>query len=167
MLRSASPLRVPSALFQTTNATELVILLEYPDLINRPQLTFPPFALVFSQLYNLSIYSRQHIAQIRSDSLRPFPSLVNLDLTDTGSHWLQPIIPHINLQRLCIEVEVPHFWQSMTIDIAMIAEWFSNLTILILGCNWQIDQQISTSQVVFRRVKVSPFAAVPSLMFMD
>ena len=154
ILRKASSLLLPFALYQATTATELAILLEHPDLINRPQLTFPLSTPVFSQLYQLSIYSRQHVVQIMSDSLRPFPSLDRLHLVNTGIHWLQPIIPHIKLKRLCIEGtwEMPHSWQSTTIDIAMIAEWFPNLTILILDCNWQIVQQTSTPQVVFRHV---------------
>ena len=90
-----------------------------------------------------------------SDSLRSFPSLDHLYLVNTGIHWLQPIIPHVNLKNLCIAGtwQVPHSWQYITIDITMIAEWFPNLTFLTLDCDWQIFHQISTPQVNFRHVK--------------
>ena len=153
-LRKASSLRLPSALCKATTATELTIQLGHPDLINRPRLTFPFSTPVFSQLSRLSIYSSQHIVQIRSDSFRPFPSLKDLCLMNTEIRWLQPIIPHVNLKHLYIRGtwEVPHPWKSVTIDIAMIAEWFSNLTVLLLDCDWQIVQQISTPQVVLHHV---------------
>ena len=89
ILRKASSLRLPSVLRKKTTATNLVIMLEHQDLINRPQLTFPLSTPVFSQLRNLHIYSIQQNIQIMSDSLRPFPSLVNLHLTNTGIHLLQ------------------------------------------------------------------------------
>ena len=151
ILRNASSLLLPSPLCQATTATKLIILMEHPDLINRPQLTFPLSTPVFSKLYQLSISSRQHIVEIMSDSLRPFPSLFNLRLTNMGIHWLQPIVPHINLKRLYIEGTWGghHPWQSVTIDIAMIAEWFSNLTVLTLDCDWQI----SAPQVVLHHVE--------------
>ena len=156
ILRKAPSLLLPSPLCQATTASEqLTILLGHQDLINRPQLTFPLSTPVFSQLRKLNIYSPQHIIQIMSDSLRPFPTLDYLRLMNTGIHWLQPIIPHINLKRLYIEGtwEVPHSWQSVTIDITMIAEWFPNLTNLELDCDWQIVQQISTPKVVLHHVK--------------
>ena len=102
ILRKASSLLLPFALYQATTATKLTILLDHPDLINRSQLTFPLSTPVFSQLWVLSIQSRQHIVQIMSNSLRPFPSLDVLRLTNTEIRWLQPIIPHIKLKGLYI-----------------------------------------------------------------
>ena len=155
ILRNASSLLLPFAICKATTATDLVILMQHPDLLHRPPLTFPLSTPVFSQLSYLHICSFHHDIQIMSDSLRPFPSLVNLHLTNTGIHLLQPIIPHVNLKNLFIRGiwNVPHPWQSVTIDIAIIAEWFSNLTVLMLECDWQFIQQISTPQVVFRHVK--------------
>ena len=155
ILRNASSLRLPSLFRHTTTATELDILLEHPDLINRPQLTFPPSTPVFSQLRQLTICSPLHIVQIMSDFLRLFPSLDLLHLIHAGIHWLQPIIPHVNLKNLYIggTWQVPHYWRSVTIDVTMIPEWFPNLTFLMLDGDWEIDQQISTPQVVFRHVK--------------
>ena len=90
-----------------------------------------------------------------SDFLRPFPSLVDLRLMNAGIHWLQPIIPHVKLKSLSIggTWEGPHSWKHVTIDTTMIAEWFPNLTVLTLDCNWQIVQQTSTPQVVLLHVK--------------
>ena len=155
ILRKASALRLPSVLCKVTNAASLVVLLEHQDLINRPQLTFPPSTPIFSQLDNIHIYSLQHIIQIKSDFLRPFPSLVNLRLTNAGIHWLQPIIPHLGLKFLSIggPSEGSHFWKHVTNNIAVIAECFSNLTVLILDGDWQIVQQTSTAQVILRHVK--------------
>jgi len=93
--------------------------------------------------------------QITSDSLRPFPSLDTLRLTNTDFHWLRPIIPHINLKSLYIggTWEGWHPWENVIIDITMVAKWFSNLTVLTLDCDWQCDWQTSTPQVVLRHVK--------------
>ena len=155
ILRKASSLLLPSPLFKAMTATELTILLEDTDLINRPLLTFPLSTPVFSQLSQLIICARRPVGQIMSDSLRPFPYLDFLSLVNAGIHWLQPIIPHVNLKNLSIREtrEVPQSGPSVTIDITMIAEWFPNLTILILDCDWQIVQQLSTSQVVLHHVK--------------
>ena len=154
ILHNAPSLDLPSALHRATTAIELAILLELPRLGFGPSLTFPLSTPVFSQLCTLSINSPQFI-HIMSDSLRPFPSLDRLHLMNTRIHWLQPIIPHNNLKNHFIEGtwEVPNHWLSATIDIAMIAKWFPNLTVLTLDCDWQYAQQISLPQVVFHHLK--------------
>ena len=155
ILRKARSLLLPSALFQATTAAELAILLEHPDLQYGSRLTFPLSTPVFSNLRKLSIHSRQYIIQILSCSLRPFPSLDNLHLTNTEIYWLRPIIPHINLKSLYIggTWEGRHPWANVIVDIAMVAEWFSNLTNLTLDCDWQCDWQIYRPQVVLHHVK--------------
>lgn len=155
ILRKARSLLLPPALCQATTAAELVILLEHPDLQYGSRLTFPLSTPVFSHLCKLSIHSRQYIIQILSCSLRPFPSLDNLRLTNTEIYWLRPIIPHMNLKSLYIggTWEGRHPWANVLVDIAMVAEWFSNLTDLTLDCDWHCDWQISTPQVVLHHVK--------------
>jgi hypothetical protein len=64
-------------------------------------------------------------------------------------HSLQPIVPHINLLSLSIEGTWDRSWTNVAIDIAIVAEWFPNLTILILDCDWQI----STPQVVLHHMQ--------------
>ena len=155
ILRKASCLLLPSPLCQATTAKELAILLKHSDLINRPTLTFPLSTPVFPHLRKLTIVSRRYIIQIMSDALRTFPSLGYLWLSNIGIHWLQPTIPHYNLKNLSIggTQEVPHSWAIEIIDITMIAEWFPNLTVLMLDCDWQVVQQIFTPQVVLHHVK--------------
>jgi len=155
ILRKARCLLLPSALCQATTAAELTIQLEHPVLQYGSRLTFPLSTPVFSHLCKLSIHSRQSIIPILSCSLRPFPALDNLRLTNTVIYWLRPIIPHINLKSLYIggTWEGRHRWENVSIDIIMVAEWFSNLTVLTLDCDWQCEWQIPTPHVVLRHVK--------------
>ncbi len=90
-----------------------------------------------------------------SGSLRPFPSLDTLHLTNTKFHWLRPVIPLINLKRLYIggTWEGHHPWENVIIDITMVAEWFPNLAVLTLDCDWQCEWQASTPRVVLHHVK--------------
>ena len=154
-LRQARSLLLPSALCQATTAAELSILLEHPDLRYEPQLTFPLSTPVFSHLRKLSICSHHYAIQIMSDSLLPFPYLDNLCLMNTMIRGLPRIIPHSNLKSLYIggTWEGGHPWSNATTDIIMVAEWFSNLTVLTLDCDWVCDRHISTPQVVLHHVK--------------
>lgn len=88
-----------------------------------------------------------------SDSLHSFPSLNDLHLTNMKIHRLEQTVPHINLKTLSIGGiwEVSHPWADATTDTTMIAEWFPNLTHLILDC----DLRISTRPrvIVLHRVQ--------------
>jgi len=151
ILRNACSLRLPDVLCQVLTAIELTIMLKHPDLQSEPQLTFPLSTPVFSHLRTLSISSNQYLIQIISDFLHPFPSLDTLRLLNMQIHWLQPTVPHINLKTLSIGGPRgrPHSWSNVSIDISMVAEQFSNLTVLKLDCDWQIP----TPQVVLHHVK--------------
>ena len=151
ILRKAPSLLLPDVLCQATTATELVIMLNNPDLLFEPPLTFPRPTPVFSHLHTLTISSHQDIFQIMSDFLHPFPSLDSLRLIDMEIHWLEPTVPHINLKTLYIggKWEGGHPWANVAIDIALVAKWFSNLTSLTLDCDWQI----SAPQVVLHHVE--------------
>lgn len=150
-LRKACNPLLPAAICQVTTATELTILLEHPVLRSGYMLDFPISPPFFSHLCTLTVASHQHILIIFSDILRLFPSLNNLCLRNVVISWLQPIVPHINLKALSIggTWEVLHPWTSAIIDIAMVAELFSDLTDLKLDCG----VHISTPQVVFHHVQ--------------
>ena len=152
ILRKAHSLLLPDVLCQASTATNLTILLKHRDIQFEPQLTFPLSTPVFSQLCTLSISSHPHYLRIASDFLHPFPSLDCLHLIDMEIHWVQPIIPHVNLKTLSINGtwEEVHPWANVAIDIALVAEWFPNLTVLRLDCDWQISAQ----QIVLHHVKV-------------
>ena len=152
ILRKAHSLLLPDVLCHVTTATDLTILLEHRDLQFEPQLTFPLSTPVFSHLRTLSISSRPYIIQIVSDFLHPFPSLDCLRLINVEIHWLQPTVPHTNLKTLSIRGtwEGGHPWANVAIDIALVAGWFPNLTVLRLECDWQISAQ----QIVLHHVKV-------------
>jgi len=151
VLRKACSLRLPDVLYQVATATELTIMLRHPDLQSEPRLTFPRSTPVFSHLRTLLIHSHQYIIQIVSDFLHPFPSLDTLHLLNMEIHWLQPTVPHINLKTLLIggTREGLHPWTNVAIDVAIVAEWFPNLTALILDCDWQT----SKPQVIFHHVE--------------
>jgi len=166
ILRKACSLRLPDVLCQVTTATELIIMLKHPDLQSEPQLTFPLSTPVFSHLRTLSISSHRYITQIVSDLLHPFPSLDTLYLLNMEFHWLQPIVPHINLKTLSIEGtwERPHSWTNVAIDIAMVAEQFSNLTALALDCDWKISRpQVILHHVEFLTIRSSAITNVHGL----
>jgi hypothetical protein len=151
VLRDACSLLLPDMLCQVTTATDLTVVWKHPDLQSEPLLTFPLSTPVFSHLFTLSIFCHKSIIRTGPGFLHPFPSLGFLRLRNVEIHSLQPIVPHINLKILSIggTWERLHPWANVTIDIAIVAEWFPNLTVLNLDCNWQI----STPQVVLHHVK--------------
>jgi hypothetical protein len=143
ILRKACSFRLPDVLCHVTTATELTIMLDHPDLQSEPLLTFPLSTPVFSHLCTLAISSHQYIIQTGLGFLHLFPSLDFLFLTDVEIHRSQPIVPHINLKTLSLLSD------DVAIDIAIVAEWFPNLTHLRLDCDWQI----SMPQVVLHHVE--------------
>jgi len=152
VLREACSLTLPDVLYQVTTATELTIMLKHPDPESTPRLTFPRSTPLFSHLRTLSISSHLYDIQIISDLLHPFPSLDTLCLMNMEIHWLQPTVPHTNLKTLSIEGTLT--WADVatdivTIDIAIVAMWFPNLTVLKLDCDWEI----STPHAVLHHVK--------------
>jgi len=151
VLRNASLLSIPDVLCQVTTATELRIVLRHPDLQLEPRLTFPLSTPVFSHLPTLLISSHQYVTQIGPDLLHPFPSLDYLQLRNLDIHSLQPIVPHINLKTLLIggTWQRLHPWTNVSIDVAIVAEWFPNLTTLELDCDWHI----SRPQVILHHVE--------------
>ena len=151
VLRNASLLSIPDVLCQVTTATELRIMLKHPDLQAEPWLRFPLSTPPFSHLPTLLISSHQYIIHIGPDLLHPFPSLDYLQLRNIEIHSLRPIVPHINLKTLLIggTWQRLHPWTNVSIDVAIVAEWFPNLTTLELDCDWQI----SRPQVILHHVE--------------
>lgn len=150
-LRRALSLRLPTTLCHVSTAAGLSIQLKHLDLQPGRQLTFPLSTPLFSHLRSLFIDSYEHVNQLMSDSLHPFPSLNCLHLTNMEIHRIQNTIPHTSLMSISIGGTrgVPHPWASTTIDITLVAEWFPNLTHLKLDC----DLRISAQQVVLHLVE--------------
>ena len=150
-LRRARSLCLPTILCHVSTTAGLVIQLRHLDLHPGCHLTFPLSTPLFSHLHSLFIDSHEHVIQLMSDSLHPFPSLTGLHLTNMEVHRLQNTIPHTNLLTLSVggTWEASHPWANATTDISLVAEWFPNLTRLKIDC----DLRIPAQQVVLHRVE--------------